>query len=316
MKQMEIKTGVTREPKSKIDRKHIMKDVTRILVTTDLSANSQVALPWADALADKLNAEMTFLCVINPHPFTGLDNCTMPHAMGFNVEETEVEAQKKMKKILALQSIDREVEVRTIRNAIPHEGILRMIKVVEYDYVVMATHGYTGMEVVLLGSVTGRVVRHCPCPVLCVRGISDEVSINRILCPTDFSDRAQIGVDEGVSLAEKFDAQIDLLHVAHCDSNYGYAAYAASGDDNENQKLCRSKLDEVASRVNGVTVDKWLMSGSVPCSINEMADSTPDDLIVMSSHGHSGLVDYLIGRNTERVIRQSHHPVLVCPAKH
>ena len=178
----------------------------------------------------------------------------------------------------------------------------------------MATHGYSGIEKVLLGSVTERVIRHSPCPVLCVRGLSDQVAIKRILCPTDFSERAQIGVDEGISLAEKFGAELDLLYVEDDSGLNGYGAYSIG--DRGNRKPLEGKMAKVASERNGVTVHKHVMNGSVPCSINELADSTPDDLIVMATHGHSGLIDYLIGSNTERVVRHTNHPVLVCPAKH
>ena len=288
--------------------------MTRILVTTDLSLNSETALPWAKLIMDKMNASMTFLCVVNPHPLPEYDSFAMPHAMGFYVEETENKAQEKMKKMLASRSIEGDVEIRVIRNAFAQEGILRMMRSGRFDLVIMATHGYSSCENLLLGSVTERVVRHSTIPILCVRCVEEIPKIERILCPSDFSKYSSIGIKVGSLLANLFEAEIDLLHICE-DVVNGYGAYA--------NPLIRMKTEmELHRAMEKFGVDNGcfegtthVAKGSVPSLINEFADKYLDDLIVMSSHGHTGLMDYLIGSNTERVIRHGRHPVLVCPTE-
>jgi len=87
--------------------------------------------------------------------------------------------------------------------------------------------------------------------------------------------------------------------------------YCQQEDD---QKLLEDKLGETVKGSGGIPVRKHLKHGSVPVCINELADKSPDELIVMATHGCDSLSDYLTSSNTEQVIRHSHHPVLVCPS--
>ncbi len=293
-----------------------MRNISRILVTTDLSPASEIALPWAEIFAEKFQASMMLLCVIDPHLADSHDYYARSQATDFDIEKTELRASKKMEKMVHERLMTHEMDVRTVRNAAAHEGILRFAEKGMFDLIVMATHGYTGFDHVLLGSVTERVVRQSVCPVLCIHGgpdpYMDEIDVRRILCSTDFSRRAQEGVDAGMLLAKKFNADLDVVHVTE-ETHGGYGVYAHAYREEDDQKLWEDNLDDAVKGSGEISVRKHLKHGSVSVCINELADKSPDELIVMATHGCDSLSDYLIGGNTEQVIRHSHHPVLVCP---
>jgi universal stress protein A len=152
-------------PLRKEDSPNSPFDLKRILVTTDFSEASKKALPYAVALARKLDASLTLLYVVPAHLPADLGQ------IGIVLEEERLvaEARERLPRFRAAE-LDPHLHVETlVVNGGPAHEICRTAEAQAADLLVMGTHGNTGLKHFLLGSVTEKVVRHAPCPVLVVR---------------------------------------------------------------------------------------------------------------------------------------------------
>jgi nucleotide-binding universal stress UspA family protein len=132
-----------------------MYSIKRILVTTDFSDYSAVALEFALSLADVHNADVHLLHVVDG----GSRSSRRP-------EEIAHPAMQKF----VFETVDEFQNItQAIRSGIPHVEILRYAQEYRIDMIVIATHGRTGLAHVLMGSVAEKVVRHAKAPVLTVK---------------------------------------------------------------------------------------------------------------------------------------------------
>jgi universal stress protein A len=140
------------------------------------------------------------------------------------------------------------------------------------------------------------------------------VTIRKILVPTDFSAHSNSALDRAIELARPLAAQIVLVH-----SYYVHASMTASGYVGippafmaQLRKDVGSELDGIAARVVQAGVPcEWRVSAEPSTSaILELAESLPADLIVMGTHGHTGMKHVLLGSTAARIVRLAPCPVL------
>lgn len=142
-----------------------------------------------------------------------------------------------------------------------------------------------------------------------------------ILVPTDGSDVAEAAVEHAVELAATYDAEVHVLYVVDIDAvSYGLGVEQVDrirqGHLDEMDEL-REKAEAATSAVaevaagRGVTVVEETRVGSPHEVIVEYADEIDSDVIVMGSHGRSGITRTLLGSVTERVLRSTSRPVFV-----
>ncbi len=140
-----------------------------------------------------------------------------------------------------------------------------------------------------------------------------------ILVPTDFSDCAAAATGAAGTLAAKFGAKIVLAHVA--EPAFNYARYGLP------QEVIDARLQEDRDAIDerfatakqqfpqGVEVETAVFQGNAADEICAAATDRKIDLIVMSTHGHTGLRHFMVGSTTERVVRQAPCPVLTVRAE-
>lgn len=140
----------------------------RILVPVDFSPPSRKALPYALSFAAQFDAEIILLHVVEPAIY--------PTEMGYVPVEIETlyqtMHQSTSEKLaeLARAQVPAAIPSRTmVRVGAPFQEITLAAQELDVDLIVIATHGYTGLKHVFMGSTAERVVRHAPCPVLTVR---------------------------------------------------------------------------------------------------------------------------------------------------
>jgi nucleotide-binding universal stress UspA family protein len=135
--------------------------------------------------------------------------------------------------------------------------------------------------------------------------------IQTILCPVDFSDCSRLGFQLAGLLAQQQRARLIILHVKETLGPivaYGEAmAYFEAPDDEE--KL-RELLEQFQPSDSEASVEHRLEEGDIVRQILWVADETRADLIVMGSHGRTGLQRLVLGSVAEQVIRKAHCPVL------
>lgn len=143
-----------------------------------------------------------------------------------------------------------------------------------------------------------------------------KVRLKKILCPIDFSDSADHAMRYATALAETFGAELTLLHVvapviAALPSETSLPGVLQT-DIDEIAEACRERLDQTVGKLaaSGLTVQHEVLNGVPFIEIIRYAREAGTDLIVMGTHGRTGLGHLLIGSVAERVVRKSPCPVL------
>ncbi len=141
------------------------------------------------------------------------------------------------------------------------------------------------------------------------------LEINRILVPTDFGEAADAALDYGITLAAHFDAELTLLHVAdELSATYlGAEGYVPdlSGMQMELETTAGKRANERLRRATGVRTMHVVRSSNAPAqTIVDYATESGADLIVIGTHGRSGVPRLLMGSVAERVVRTAPCPVL------
>ena len=146
-----------------------MIELRRILVPTDFSKFSEVAITYAAALAQKFGAEIHLLHVVQDLSVFLPEAMEAPPPVALPAEQFLAAARTAMERSMQHDAL-KDLPVRQeIRQGTPFYEIVLYAKEARIDLIVMGTHGHTGLVHVLLGSVTEKVVRKAPCPVLTVR---------------------------------------------------------------------------------------------------------------------------------------------------
>lgn len=149
----------------------------------------------------------------------------------------------------------------------------------------------------------------------------DPKSIKRILVPTDFSDPSAEAQATAVAFARAFGATIDLVHVA-VEATYALpppvdVATVPIDMAKILEQVGNSLSDEEARvRTSGVACESTLLVGRPDTEIVAHAEKSHADLVVMGTHGRSGLGHALLGSVAERVVQHSRVPVLIIPRRH
>lgn len=145
-----------------------MINLQRILVPTDFSQYSQSALRYAAAFAGKFEAALFVLHVFQDLSVFQPEAVAVSPPMAPPLEELTQAAQLALQRVLADDLKGLTVQP-IVREGTPAEEIINLAKEKDIDLIVMGTHGRGWLAHVLLGSVTEKVVRKAPCPVLTVR---------------------------------------------------------------------------------------------------------------------------------------------------
>ncbi len=186
----------------------------------------------------------------------------------------------------------------------------------------MGTHGRRGLRRLLLGSVAEEVVRLAPCPVLTVpekeerEGLAAD-HVERIVVPVDFSKHSRLALTYARELAKVYG-----LHLLHIVDEVVYPDFyppvLPSGGP-ITKELRDQSLDRLRELINapsleGIQADVHVRTGRAAPEIAEFTHDQAADLIVIASHGLTGLRHMLLGSVTEQVVRRAGSPVFTLKA--
>lgn len=297
-----------------------MPVIKHILCPVDFSETSARALHYAMVMAQRVTAQVTLLHAYTLPNFVMPEGAMLPDAR--DLTRLSVEAQAKLDETAAkyTHTLVRLTPELTVGE--PSIEIPRCAKENEVDLIVMATHGRTGLEHALLGSVAERVVRTSEIPVLTIReprpgdrhAQTLTVAIETIVCPVDFSEPSAKALTYAAALARQLGASLHLIHV-HSTVDYAMAAEAYTVRPDLLRELKQGverRIEELRASVatEGLKVTASTITGVPYKAIHEEAHAKHADLIVMGTHGRTGFERMLLGSVTERVVRTSTVPVL------
>ncbi|CCQ32384.1 UspA domain protein [Halorhabdus tiamatea SARL4B] len=269
----------------------------RILFPTDGSAGAMSTLEHALDLATDHDATV--------HVLTVQDE---------DIEDEDEDAGTELVELAADRVRERGLTPRTaIRSGRPYRQILDYADAEDVDLIVMPTHGRTGLERLLLGSVTARVIRLSDVPVLTACPDAElRYPYRRILVPTDGSRCANAALDVAVTLASVADVPLTALSVVEGSRNDANVRSSASRDriDERAHDAVETAAD-VAREASLSDVSTAVVHGSsVHNEIEALVAENPIDLIVVGTHGRTGIDRYLFGGVTEKLVRTADVPVL------
>ena len=266
----------------------------RILVPTDGSEVAERAGTAAISLAERFDGELHVISVFTSRG-GGEDDAT--DAVDSIVDAAAAAGLQPATEVLAKHYDD-----------LTHRTILDYAEANGVDAIVMGTHGRTGVNRFLLGSVAELTLRESPIPVVTVHEDTDVAfDVDRILVPTDGSDGAAAAVDHAIDLATDVGATLHFLHVTP--SEFVDVTERASSDP----------IDDAVARADGAGFDNVETAHRFGRPYQEIADYVTEaeiDCIVMGTHGWTGLRRYLLGSVTERTVRFSPVPVISVKAAH
>jgi nucleotide-binding universal stress UspA family protein len=187
------------------------------------------------------------------------------------------------------------------------------------DLIMMTTHGYSGFSRWLLGSVTERVLRSAACPVLAIR---EKRPLTNILITLDGSKLAETALEPGIEIARALGGSVTLLQV-DTDANLGalelsMLELAEAGMSRHVQKVMSEDhlinyLNKTADkyRSEDLTIETVVMEGTPARAILDFTEAEEIDLIVMTTHGRTGLRRWVYGSVTEKVLRGTDAAMLI-----
>ena len=184
------------------------------------------------------------------------------------------------------------------------DAILDRIRITPPDLIVIGSHGRSGFDRLLLGSVAENIARHAICPTFIVKGSatpSDQHPIRNILCPAALSDTAQHSISIAAAVAAAFHSDLSVLHIVE---------HNVLPPEDAREHLCQLVPNEVRNRCR---VKEIVGSGNPAEQIILHARSEHPDLIVLGSPHRSFLEFSTLGRTTERVLRHGPSSVLLVP---
>ncbi|MCI0738704.1 MAG: universal stress protein [Gemmataceae bacterium] len=279
-----------------------MLPIHTILFPTDFSESAQQVFPLTCALARDCGARVVVLHVVPPP--LGHDRVLAQQ----NPEEYYEGPRTALHQVKAPDANVR-VEYRLADGHAPQE-ILKAADNVEAGLIVIGTHGRSGLGRLLLGSVAEKVLRGAMCPVLTVKTGPSALSIRTILFPTDLSEASESALGVAFSLARDYHARLIVLHIASFGQGLPYSALEAMLK--ESSAYRRELEDQLRQCQKPECHAEFRVEEGDPAEqIARVAREARCDLIVMGSHGRTGLARLLMGSVAEKTLRSASCPVLL-----
>lgn len=268
-----------------------MEDMKRLLVATDGSEASRSAVEHAIHLANICSSELIAMTTV-------LTNSEQEDTMPWVVEQAEKEMQAKLEVIKQTASQQGVVcETFIYRGEEPYRDIVNAAATQHADMIVMGTHGRSGIKKLIMGSVTRNVIGHAPGKILVIpAGTRPDYSI--ILLATDGSPHSAAAAREATAIAKRYGSLLLIVAVAHSPEEVPIAE--------ENIK----PVLELAEKA-GVKKERLVLQGKPHEAIPATAAQRQVGLIVIGSHGKTGLSSLFMGSVAEGVIVRAQSAVLV-----
>ncbi|MFO1518613.1 MAG: universal stress protein [bacterium] len=286
-----------------------MNTPKKILVPYDFSENSRPALDTALQLALKHEASLLILTVIERTPDDEvLKLIVLPKDLQSRLKQKIHEEIHSLVPEAQRSKIHFEAVVK--RGKAPVEILLAAEKE-GADLIVMGTKGITGLKHVLLGSVAEKVIRQAGVPVWVCRG-SGATLPKKILVPVDFSDYSRDALKLAMEYGSHFGAELFLLHVVDLRDLYAFDLVALETKPSLEDELKKQARERLSQWGKAVTLSHHpeVRLGSPVVEIQEAVRQNQIDLVVLATHGRTGLKHLVMGSVAEQIVRYSPCSVL------
>lgn len=308
-----------------------------ILVPLDGSAEADTVLTYIPQLARSLSARICLLRVLPDHYDGGpvlheivasygvADGMVLEGPVRPSLDTRRQQAEgDHLAALIGLRAQGFEVELE-VEVGHPAEMIVEMATTKGAGLIAMATHGWGGLRRWALGSVTDKVIHAAPAPVFVVRSTLDPApapELRRVLVPIDRSALSRKALPLAAQLAAANGAQILLLHVLPPPPLFGPVgphigaelAQIYTEPDYEMRTQSLAELQSIGKELYeryGVTVSCDVRAGLPAEAIVDLAEQRHVDLVVMGTHGYSGLRRWALGSVADKVLHACPTPLIL-----
>ena len=285
--------------------------IEKILLSADGSDLSKGAVAGAINLAKTCTGKLYVTAVIETNPEY---DALAPQL----VEKAENEMKQYLEEVKAAALKEGvQCEVTVHHGDEPYKLIVEDAARMQADMIVMGRRGRTGLKRLMMGSVTAKVIGHFHCKVLVVPAAAKPEWKN-VLAATDGSSQGNKAVMEAITVAKRCGSCLTIVSSIAADDLVELEDSSLFLKDIAGQVIASMEknireLKELALK-EGVKAEGFVLSGSPAEAIATTAKENNADLIVVGSHGRTGLDRLLMGSVTERVIVLSSCAVLVVKA--
>lgn len=271
----------------------------KILIPVDFSTPSENALKVASELAQKNKAEVHVLHVIELAE-------SLFGAEQFNVNDEQIIffmklAQKRFETFLQKEYLKGITVKSFVEPGSAAIAIRETVEKNDIDIIVMGSNGVSGIEEIVIGSNTEKVVRHSEVPVLVVKNEMKSIAINNIVFASNFEIENLDAYKKAKQFADSFEAKMHMLYV-----NLPGNQFSSTPEIHEQMRVFLNKVEMPLNKdhveiFNDYTIQEGVINGS---------EKLKADLIIIPTHGRKGISHFFNGSIGEDVVNHSDLPVL------
>ena len=269
----------------------------KILVPTDFSEHAEFALKVAAQLANKINAEIYLLHMLE-FP-TEMSDMINKGSEGPEIIFALKKARQQFEEIKKKDYLEGILVTEAVQFEKAFEGIIASSKKNGIDLIVMGSHGASGFQEMFVGSNTEKVVRTSEIPVFVIKGDFDISKVKNIAFASDFTEEIENSFPKVLEFSEIMSAN---LHLVTINTPNGFKTTAFSEG---NMKAFVTKFGVSDAVKLHVYNDESLESG-----ILNFADKIKADLIAICTHGRTGLSHFFNGSISEDVVNHTKKAVV------
>ncbi len=282
-----------------------------ILVATDFSDEAERALAVGADLARRAAAKLTIAHAFNPKPYVRLIE---PRAASEAEATMAAAAMKHLGTLSAKHCAGMDAVVTaTVRCDTPATALTDYAEQNDASLIVVGTRGKGAVMRVLVGSVAERIVRDAHCDVLVVRGDVDDWNLDHVVVPTDLSEISSAAAVAAASLRKAYQSKVTLLHVF--DDDVPIPSADGKGLLRTDEAVARLRADlerlrhDVFGDDDGVSCE--IAVGEHPADmVCNWCEEHGAKMVLVSTHGRTGLARVLLGSVAEQIIRYAPCPAL------
>jgi nucleotide-binding universal stress UspA family protein len=287
----------------------------KILVPLDGSKLAEVVLWYAARLTGRLRASLTLVYVSAP------DERTSQNMYECYLQDTVVRVKEQAEKYAAETGKPGQISVDyKILKGAPAEEILDFADKQQYDLIVLATQGKSGIRRWTMGNVANKIVSATTKHLMLIRakGAQPDVSkvkLSKVLVPLDGSIASESILEFITYLASELNLSLTLFHI-HTPALNEYPSAESLSIAEKERKQRKDYITKLGSRltaqgINAETVFIETTAGEEAAEIIKLADEGDFSLVAMATHGKSGIGRWIFGSNAQKVLNEGTTPLLL-----
>jgi nucleotide-binding universal stress UspA family protein len=298
---------------------------TRMLIPLDGSRTAEKVLPYARFVAGTLKLPVELLGVVDIVEMATHITAARASHLDTVIEDSVRNSQQYLRGVAG--TFPGTNTKCTVEKGKPEQLIIETAAADQGTFITMATHGRSGIDRWLLGSIAEKVLRGTTNPLLLVRATEEAkaesvASLKSIVVPLDGSELAEGVLPTIAELAKTLKLAVVLFRAYNLPTSV-YADDEGYYEINYDEMLTAmrdeavdylKKKTESVKKMGIANVSSVAKEGFAADEIISLSRQSPDNLIAMSTHGRSGVKRWVLGSVTETIVRHSADPVLVIRA--